>query len=136
MKTGISTENMPGTDGGPNEGKSPDPKQNQTTQGVPTKSQGEQQNQQSQQQQPNQQVQQLPVEESPERVRAFEKDQLGPCERTVALTRNVLPRQRLAVTFAPNQTYSIEFENGRAKIPQKIADYISAQNPGNCMRLV
>lgn len=60
---------------------------------------------------------------------------IGPCERTVYLENWLHSRQIINVTFAPHEVYSIEFFDGRAQVPQRIADYIAAHNPGGCMVL-
>lgn len=61
---------------------------------------------------------------------------LGAQTRDVIDTRNSAPRKICRVTIENGVVYEIEFLNGRAKVPQTIADYIQRENPGGMMRVV
>jgi hypothetical protein len=76
------------------------------------------------------------VEPQPPTVAQFEGSQIGQQVRDVELTRGYAPVVKLAITFEPQANYIIEFVDGRARVPQRIADYIQRENPGNCMRVV
>lgn len=81
------------------------------------------------------------VELAPRRVtevrqpKHYSGNDIGACERTVYLENWLHARQTINVTFAPYEVYSVEFFDGRAQVPQRIADYIAAHNPGGCMVL-
>lgn len=74
------------------------------------------------------------IPQSPRQPNVYRGAELGEQTRNVVDVRDPRPHKLKNITLYDGNVYEVEFINGRAKVPQHVADYIQRENPGNSMR--
>lgn len=74
------------------------------------------------------------IPQPPKQPNVYRGTELGEQTRNVVDVRDPRPHKLKNITLYDGNVYEVEFVNGRAKVPQHVADYIQRENPGNSMR--
>lgn len=74
------------------------------------------------------------IPQPPKQPNVYRGSELGEQTRNVVDVRDPRPHKLKNITLYDGNVYEVEFINGRAKVPQHVADYIQKENPGNSMR--
>lgn len=67
-------------------------------------------------------------------VRRYKGNELGKCRHTVYSAKGHR-RAEYSLTLEPSVVYHLVLVDGQAQVPDRVADYIRRENPGNALRM-